>query len=189
MPQQLPLPGFHLPERPTEARIARTALAHYPHLDGATLSRYGKQLGASGELLFDSLMMRLGERVVPADEHEHFDRVLWLPDIFLRVQIKTRTVPSGAGYHFEIRKGYQRGPVGTKPYARADFDLLALVVLPESVIKFTAAWRPSHVVATSEIPGLRQRPRQSLDTALHDLGLADAVPDQAPETTPGTAAA
>jgi hypothetical protein len=100
MPQQLPLPGFHLPERPTEARNARIALAHYPDLDGATLSRYGKQLGASGELLFDSLMMRLGERVVPADEHEHFDRVFWLPDIFLRVQIKTRTVPSGAGYHF-----------------------------------------------------------------------------------------
>jgi hypothetical protein len=189
MPQQLPLPGFHLPERPTEARIARTALAHYPDLDGPTLSRYGKQLGASGELLFDSLMMRLGERVVPADEHEHFDRVLWLPDIFLRVQIKTRTVPSGVGYHFEVRKGYQRGPLGTKPYARADFDLLALVVLPESVIKFTAEWRPSHVVPMHEIPGLRRSPRVSLDHALRDLGIPESIPGQAPDTTPGTAAA
>jgi hypothetical protein len=57
------------------------------------------------------------------------------------------------------------------------------------VVKFTAEWRQSHVVATSEIPGLRQRPRQSLDTALHDLGLADAVPDPAANRTPGTAAA
>ncbi|MGI3211014.1 hypothetical protein ACROSR_07850 [Roseovarius tibetensis] len=189
MPQQLPLPGFQLPERPSEARNARAALARYPDLEGPTLCRYAKLLGKSGELLFDSLMMRLGERVVPADEHEHFDRVLWLQDIFLRVQIKTRNVPSGAGFHFEIRKGYQRGPAGTKPYARTDFDLLALVVLPESVIKFTAEWRASHVVAASEIPGLRQRPRQSFDTALGDLGLSEAIPDPVPDTTPGTAAA
>jgi hypothetical protein len=189
MPQQLHLPGFHPPDRPVEARTARAALARYPDLDGPTLSRYGKHLGKSGELLFDSLMMRLGERVIAADEHEHFDRVVWLPDIFLRVQIKTRNVPSGAGYHFEIRKGYQRGPVGTKPYARADFDLLALVVLPESVIKFTAEWRPSHVVSAAEIPSLRRHPRASFDTALQDLGLADAVPGTAPDTTPGNAAA
>ena len=185
MPQQLHLPGFHPPDRPVEARTARAALARYPDLSGATLSRYGKQLGTSGELLFDSLMMRFGERVVPADEHEHFDRVLWLPDRFLRVQIKTRNVPSGPGYHFEIRKGYQRGPVGTKPYERADFDLLALVVLPESVIRFTAEWHPSHVVAMADIPRLRRHPRASLDDALRDLGIPEAIPD----TTPATAVA
>ena len=189
MPQQLPLPGFHPPDRPVEARTARAALARYPDLDGPTLSRYGKQLGTSGELLFDSLMMRLGERVVPADEHEHFDRVIWLPDRFLRVQIKTRNVPSGPGYHFEIRKGYQRGPVGTKPYRRSDFDLLAPVLLPESVIRFTAEWRPSHVVAVAEIPGLRQRPRASFDDALRDLGIPEAIPEPAPDTTPATAVA
>jgi len=189
MPQQLILPGFRLPDRPTEARNARADLTRYPDLDGSTLSRYGKHLGKSGELLFDSLMMRLGERVIAADEHEHFDRVIWLPDSFLRVQIKTRNVTSGSGYHFEIKKGYQRGPIGTKPYDRSDFDLLVLVVLPESVIKFTADWRASHVVATAEIPGLRQRPRQSLDDALHRLGLSEAVPDTGPDMTPGTAAA
>lgn len=183
MPLQLTLPGFQLPARPPEAHEARGALAPYPDLDGPTLCRYAKHLGAAGELLFDSLMMRLGERVVPAEEHEHFDRILWLPDRFLRVQIKTRNVASGSGYHFGIRKGYQRGPVGTRPYARADFDLLALVVLPESVIRFTSEWRASHVVAAAEIPGLRRHPRTSFDDALRGLGLESAVPgpDPAPE--------
>ena len=115
--------------------------------------------------------------------------MIWLPDRFLRVQIKTRNVPSGPGYHFEIRKGYQRGPVGTKPYRPSDFDLLALVVLPESVIRFTAEWRPSHVVAVAEIPGLRQRPRASFDDALRDLGIPEAIPEPAPDMTPATAVA
>ena len=128
------------------------------------------------------------KRVIAGDEHQHFDRVLWLPDRFLRLQIKTRNVLSGCGYYFDIRKGYQHGPVGTRPYARSDFDLLALVVLPEGVIRFTAGCRPSHLVTAAEIPALRQCARASLDDALRDLGLPDAIPDPALGAAPDTAA-
>jgi len=139
--------------------------------------------------LVDCVLAMLGERVIPTPEHEQFDRIVWLDQRLLRVQIKTRHVLGAGGYVFNVRRGYQRGPVGTRPYDPQDFDMLALVALPEFVVKFTAEWRPSHVVSAAEIPSLRRHPRASFDTALHDLGLADAVPDQAPDTTPGTAAA
>lgn len=138
------------------------------------MCRYGKQLGTAGELLFDSLMMRLGERSIPCAEHEPFDRILWLPDGLVRVQIKTRHTITGDSYVFDIKKGYQRGPTGTKAYDPSDFDLLALVMLPEGVIRFTSDWRNTHRVRLAEIPGLRARPGASLAEALDRLGLAGA---------------
>jgi hypothetical protein len=67
--------------------------------------------------------------------------------------------------------------------------MLALVALPDFVVKFTSEWHNAHQIHTTEIPGLRRHPRASFDTALHDLGLVDAVPDTAPDMTPGNAAA
>ena len=175
------LPGFPPPAPAPEAFEARDALRDYPNIGGNTISRFAKQLGTAGELLFDSVLMRLGERVIPCSEHEPFDRVLWLPEALVRVQIKTRHVISDGQYVFTIRKGYQRGPNGTKPYERGDFDLLALVILPESVIKFTSEWRSTHRVAAEEIPGLRACPGASLRQALSDLGLSGTAP--APSAT------
>jgi len=177
MPHQFLLPGFQPPPPPPECRDARADLRDYPDIPGRVMCQYAKQLGAAGELLFDSLMMRLGERALPCAEHEPFDRVLWLPDGLVRVQIKTRHTATGDSYVFDIKKGYQRGPTGTKPYDPSEFDLLALVILPEGVIHFTAEWRQTHRIRLSEIPRLRARPGGSLAAALDRLGITKtAVP-------------
>jgi hypothetical protein len=188
MALQPTLPGLAPPCRPEPARTARAALARYPDVDPDDLCTHAKVLGLAGEHLVDCVLAMLGERAIPTPEHEQFDRIVWLDQRLLRVQIKTRNVPSAGGYVFNVRRGYQRGPFGTRPYDPQDFDMLALVALPEFVVKFTADWRPSHVVTLAEIPRLRRQPRASLDTALHDLGLADAVPHKCPDTIPGTAA-
>ena len=174
MPHQFLLPGFQLPASPPECRDARVALRDYPDVSGAVMCRYGKQLGTAGELLFDSVMMRLGERSIRCEEHEPFDRILWLPDGLVRVQIKTRHTITGDSYVFDIKKGYQRGPTGTKPYDPSDFDMLALVILPEGVIRFTSEWRNTHRVRLCEIPSLRARPGDSLAEALDRLGQSGA---------------
>ena len=180
MPHQFRLPGFLPPAPAPECREAREALRDYPDVPGHVMCRYSKQLGTAGELLFDSLMMRLGERSVRCEEHEPFDRILWLPEGFVRVQIKTRHSATGDSYVFDIKKGYQRGPNGTRPYERSEFDILALAILPENVIWFTHEWRGSHRIRLAEIPRLRARPADSLVQALGELGLSGG-PDAPPE--------
>lgn len=182
MPHQFRLPGFLPPAPPPECRDAREALRDYPNIPGHVMCRFGKQLGAAGELLFDSVMMRLGERFVSCAEHEPFDRILWLPEGFVRVQVKTRHSMTGDSYVFDIKKGYQRGPNGTRPYERSEFDMLALVILPEGVIRFTSEWRNTHRIRMCEIPRLRARPAESLLDAFNGLGLTGgpaASPDPA----------
>lgn len=174
MPQQLYFPGLCPPDPAPEAFEARDALRDYPKIGSNTMVRFAKQLGTAGELLFDSVMMRLGERSIPCSEHEPFDRILWLPDALVRVQIKTRHAISDGQYVFQIKKGYQRSPNGTKPYDPADFDLLALVILPENAIKFTVEWRNTHRIALSEIARLRACPGASLQHALSELGWSSA---------------
>ncbi|PZX37963.1 hypothetical protein LY56_03164 [Roseinatronobacter thiooxidans] len=182
MPHQLLLPGLPPPPPlPPECRAAREALRNYPKVPGHILSHYAKQLGTSGELLFDSVMMRLGERSIPCAEHEAFDRILWLPQALVRVQIKTRHVMTHDSYVFDIKKGYRGGPTGTKSYNRSDFDILALIVLPESVIKFTAEWQNFHRIRMSEIQDLRKRPGASFTQTLASMGLAEATRSGPPE--------
>ena len=183
------LPGLAPPCRPEPARTARAALAHYPDVVPDDLCAHAKILGQAGERLVDCVFAMLGERAIPTPEHEQFDRLVWLDQRLLRVQIKTRHVLTSGGYVFNVRRGYQRGPDGTRPYDPGDFDMLALVALPDFVVKFTSDWHQAHRIHTTEIPSLRRHPRASFDTALQDLGLADAVPDRAPDMTPGNAAA
>lgn len=175
------LPGLAAPD-PAEAALPRAPdMMDYPELAGDVLCERAKELGLAGEFFVDSILTRLGVPFAHFGEHSAFDRVIWVCGRCLRVQIKSRHRMSGTGYHFEIRKGYQRGPIGTRPYDRGDFDLLALVGLPHDVVRFTCEWRQQHRIAAAEIPGLRARPGLSLATALAELGL-DPAPDPAPTT-------
>lgn len=178
------LPGLTMPPRPTETRDARVALARYPDMTTEDLCRYAKFLGASAELLVDSLFMRLGERVFPMPEHERFDRALMLPDgTAVRVQVKTRhSVSVGGDYVFNLRQRSERGATGRGPYDSCDFDILAMVVLSEGAVRFTADWQLRQVIYRSEIAELRRHPRASLDEALARLGHADAIPGGRPGT-------
>ncbi|MHA7888712.1 PDDEXK-like family protein [Roseicyclus sp.] len=175
---QLLLPGIILPTRPAEPRDARDALAAYPDMSTADLCRYAKWLGASAEMTVDALFLRLGERVFPAPEHERHDRVWILPDgTPLRVQVKTRHTRTPAGdYLFDLKQASERGATGRGPYSATDFDILAMVALPEMVVRFTADWQTRHTIYANECPALRRHPRASLDEALMRLGFADAIP-------------
>ena len=178
MPQQLFLPGIILPTRPAEPRYARNALAAYPDMPTEDLCRYAKWLGASAEMTVDALFLRLGERIFPAPEHERHDRVWILPDgTPLRIQVKTRHSQAANGsFIFNLRQRSARGSTGKGPYLPEDFDLLAMVILTENVVAFTADWQTRHVIQPGEIPALRRHPRATLDAALMRLGHAQAIP-------------
>ena len=172
------LPGMPMPPRPTERRDARTALATYPAMSTEDLCRHAKPLGRAAELLVDSALVRLGERVYPADEHERHDRLLLLPSgASLRLQVKTRHTQNDRGdYIFTLRQRSERGCTGRGPYEPQDFDILAMAVLTENVIRFAANWHLRQVIHASEIAELRRNPRRSLDAALARLGHTDAIP-------------
>lgn len=174
---QLSFPNVVLPLRPAETRDARRALSTYPDMPTSDLCRYAKHLGNSAELLVDSVFMRLGERAFPVPEHERHDRLLVLPDdTLVRVQVKARHTLTGGDYVFNLKQRSERGATGRGPYEVQDFAVLALVVLPEAAVRFTADWHSRHVIHLSEIPALRRNPRASLDEALARLGHADAIP-------------
>src|SRR6056297_835617 len=175
------LPGLAAPDPAEAALTCAPDMMDYPDLAGDVLCERAKELGLAGEFFVDSILTRLGVPFAQFGEHSAFDRLIWIGGRCLRMQIKSRHRMSGTGYHFEIRKGYQRGPIGTRPYDRGDFDLLALVGLPHDVVRFTSDWRLSHRITTSEIPQLRARPGASLSAALQDLGL-DSTLDPASTT-------
>jgi hypothetical protein len=148
-----------------------TALLRYPDVPSEVLCARAKELGHAAELQVDSVIARLGVKSASFGEHSPFDRVLWIDTFCFRLQIKGRNRDDRGDYEFDIRKGYQRGPSGTKPYARGEFDILALVALPENVVKFTAEWADRHVIRAREIPGLRARPGESLMAAFRAFGV------------------
>lgn len=175
MPLQPFLPGLSAPAAPLCASHMSTSLLHYPDVSAKALCENAKTLGHASELLTDSVFARLGIPCASFAEYSRFDRMIWIDSTCLRVQIKGRHRMTDGAYHFDIKRGYQRGPNGTCAYDRADFDLLALVGLPDNIVKFTAHWAKSHVIGGHEIPRLRTCPGASLQQALTELGLAEAV--------------
>lgn len=177
MPHQMSLAlGLAAPE-PSAFPLDRgpASLMDYPQLHADTICTHAKELGLAAELLVDSTLARLGIPYASFGEHSAYDRVIWTADRCLRMQIKARHRATGSAYVFDIKKGYQRGPTGTKPYQPGEFDILALVALPENAVRFTAEWRPTHKINLCEIPRLRARPAETLIAALEHLGLCDAL--------------
>lgn len=178
MPVQLPLVGLMLPPVALRSAASVTALWSFPDLDTGTLCHHAKILGHAGEHFVDSVLLRFGLLPLALPEHSSADRLVLHPDAVLKLQIKTATAERGGAWHFNISKGYSHSPGGLRPYAASDFDLLALVVLPENVVRFSRDRRPAHRILRSEIAGLRADPRASLEEALLSVGLAaPAAPD------------
>ncbi len=172
MPLQPFLPGLSAPATPPSASLLSASLLHYPDVSSDVLCEHAKTLGHAAELLTDSVFARLGIPCASFAEHSRFDRLIWIGSTCLRVQVKGRHRMTNGQYHFDIKRGYQRGPNGTCGYDRGDFDILALVGLPENVVKFTSEWSKTHVIRGREIGRLRACPGASLRSALADLGLS-----------------
>ncbi|HHX82594.1 MAG TPA: hypothetical protein GX696_06390 [Pseudomonadaceae bacterium] len=152
-------------------------LRDWPNIPAEVVCRHAKQLGAAGEALFDSQMLCFGEIGLPVPEFLPFDRVLLRSPRLLRVQIKTVTMPSDHGYAVTPRKGYRGSPQGMRAYEADEYDLLAIVILSEGVIRYGAATAGRQRIPLSAIRRLREDPRASFDAALADLdGEADTLP-------------
>ena len=172
MPVQLPLAHLSLPPvaLPDSARAAD--LWSFPDLDRDTLCHHAKILGLAGEHFVDSMLLRFGLLPLPLPEHSSADRLVLHPEAVLKLQIKTATAERNGSWSFSICKGYNHSPSGLRPYNASDFDLLALVVLPENVVRFTRERRPTQRITRPEIASLRADPRASLEEALLSIGLS-----------------
>ncbi|WER11085.1 hypothetical protein PUH89_08990 [Rhodobacter capsulatus] len=128
------------------------ALVDYPHVSGRVRAQEAKRIGAAGERLVDSYLIRWGFHPFEAPESEPFDRLFLVSDHLLRMQVKTVTYPKGRAYLFPMEQGHTKCVGGRHKYAHGAFDIAALVILPEDAIYFTSEMRGIHRVAISELP-------------------------------------
>lgn len=174
MPFQLSLPGLAagLPINTANVEQNLTDLWAYPDVPSAALCTHAKLIGAAGEALVDSMLMRLGLISIPLPEAFPADRLILHSEGLISLQIKTCSTARNGVYSFSIQKGYQHSPAGLRNYETGDFDILACVALPENVVLFSAGLRTSCRIRLSEVPGLRRSPRCSLEEAFHSLGIS-----------------
>lgn len=186
MTNQLKLPGLVLPLADDETPD-RSDLRDWPDVSASTVCHFAKQLGAAGEALFDCQMLCFGELSLQVGEFFSFDRLLLRPQGLVRVQVKTVTMPSDHGYRVEPRKGYRGSPRGLQRYGDDEFDLLAIVILRESVVYYTTDNARTHHIPHSAIAHLRRRPRASFDAAIAALEVGAEIPQAGP-SLPGPGA-
>jgi hypothetical protein len=172
MPHQPFLSGLNLPPA-VLPRPACDDLRNWPDVTSDAVCRHAKALGAAGEALVDAQLLCFGELALPVGEFFPFDRLILRAPRPVRVQIKTVILPSAGGYTVEPRKGYRGSPAGMRAYTDEDYDLLAIVVLREAVIHYTAEKARRYTIPFSAIGRLRRDPRGSFDAALADLDAAD----------------
>ncbi|WP_138936633.1 hypothetical protein [Roseovarius arcticus] len=159
------------------------ALRDFPHVSSQALSANAKWIGRAGELLVESVLLRIGLVSSGLPEFMSADCVVHQPGRLLSVQIKTCSRPREGAFHFNISKGYHRSPTGVRRYGSGDYDLLALVALSENVVKFTANQRRMQSFLLADVHELRTHPRRSLDAALEERGLAPCDVAAAAPTT------
>lgn len=181
---QLTLRGLDLPVPPAALGTARD-LWSYPDVPGTTISDNACLIGAAGEALCDSLLLRHGLLPMAVPGSLPTDRLVYVPGGLARVQIKTCSAPRDGAFNFNAAKGYRNSPQGARGYADDDYDILALVCLSENVIAFTSEVRAYHRVPVFAVPGLRADPRATLTEALIRIGLdPDAASAPAMQTAP-----
>lgn len=179
---QLTLRGLALPEPPATVEAARSLWA-FPDLPAGDLCQNAALLGAAGEALVDSLLLRHGLLPMTVPGSLQTDRLVYVPGGLVRMQVKACCAPREGAYHFTVARGYRGAPQGVRAYGPDDYDVLALVCLSADAVAFTTERRPSYRVPVSALPGLRADPRASLEECLHRLGLdpRDGARGHAPE--------
>lgn len=191
MAKQLMLPlGLPTPPASTTAdadlKCSIRALWTYPDVHHTVLSRHAKMLGAAGELFCDWVFTCHGLVSTAAQEFCAFDREVTYGDHRLKVQSKIRHSPDRGVYRFDVKRGDPRHPAGRKEYSPDDFDILAMIVLHERIVKFTADWRNEQTISFSEIETLRRHPIRSFERALEYLGIP-LITQSAPHPFPANA--
>jgi len=167
MGRQLTLPGSHRWDGGPDT--GHDALRAYPEVEPNVISKRAREIGLSGELLVMSKLIRIGFTVLQPPDHLHHDLMMVWQNRLLRVQVKATTRPYKGAYRFNMSRGYRNNPLGTRPYERCDYDLAALVILPEECVFFTAERRERHCLPVSVIAQLWAHPSHSLFEALSEL--------------------
>ncbi|MFD0859240.1 hypothetical protein [Roseovarius aquimarinus] len=186
MPFQPELPGFSSPARPEPA--LSNALEAYPDVSATTICRHAKRIGRAGEHLVDSILTRYGDHILAAPEDEPFDRLVRRGDRHVTIQVKTSARAVDGFYKFSMKRGYAGSPKGIRSYGANDYDIAALVALPENVVLFSADRRESHRISLDQIQALRERPRASYLRALEEIGLIGPDEPEAAPPSPGSPA-
>lgn len=169
---QYRLPGLLPPEPADPCRLGPGhALWSFPHVAAETLCAQANLLGCAGEALVDSLLLRHGLIPLAVPAGLAVDRIVIHPGGSFRLQIKTTATRREDGYAINAERGYRGSPQGRRGYEADDYDMLAIVALPDDVVRFTTDVRPRHRIFLSEIAGLRADPRASLEAALIRIGL------------------
>jgi len=166
------LPVPHAPRSVTTADIAE--LRRFPDVSPEAKTVFAKRFGTAAEQLCDSTLTRLGFEPFPAPEFAPYDRVVRIDDADLRLQIKVRLSAEGGRFAFRVVHGNPRQSPGVRAYPDDAFDIVALVVLHENVVKFTASKAQRQCITLSEVAALRANPFASLEAALRELELAEA---------------
>jgi hypothetical protein len=186
MPFQPDRPGFSSPARPEPA--LSNALEAYPDVSARTICRHAKRIGRAGEFLVDSILTRYGDLILSAPEDQPFDRVIRRGGQLVTLQIKTSARAVDGFFKFSMKKGYAGSPKGIRSYGANDYDIAALVALPENVVLFSADRRESHRISLDQISGLRAHPRASYLRALEEIGLVEPDESEAAPSGPGSPA-
>lgn len=169
------LPGFEPPALPDDQRRRLDDLAAFPDVSTEALQRHAAVLGAAGERLVDSLLLRRGEDPKETGPALAYDRALLRDRALVLIQVKTCCLPREDGcYHFLLKRGF-RASGGVRGYAPHDFHIAALVCLDENVVLFTTDPGPSFRIDARHVAELRARPFASYDRCLDELGLARAA--------------
>lgn len=173
MTYQPPLRGLEDVFR-SDLPVQNTELMHFPDVGSDTLKHHGKLIGRAGELLVESVLLRMGLPSISPAEFMPVDFFVFHTNDILRVQVKTAARAKSGSYQFNISHGYHRSPRGVRRYAETDFDLLALVGLQDNVVKFSADRKRSQSIGMDEVDRLRRCPGKSLERALDALGVVQA---------------
>lgn len=150
-------------------------LHRYPDVAADKISRHARVIGLAGEAFVDSLLLRHGLVPAPLPEGLSADRLVQTPGGVARLQIKTCTQASPAGYAFRMQKGYRGSPAGRREYASGDYDIAALVVLPRNAVFFTHQHVSTYLVRHDDIPRLLRDPMGSFEVALSGFLDPDAT--------------
>lgn len=140
-------------------------MRHFPHVWPSVRSDYAKFLGAAGESLVDSVLLRRGLPVWTAPDLHRADRLIEAEGFAIALQIKTVTMPVAGFCTFSMQRGNARAG-GVRPYGRDAFDIAALVVLSHNAVKFVPNTGRSFRVSEAELPDLQENPWASLEFSL-----------------------
>lgn len=94
-------------------------------------------VGEAGANLVLSRLQAWGFAAHPAMAGLPYDLIVEVPRLdLLRIQVKTRSEPTGRRCNFKMQRGYHRSRVGIFAYAAEDFELSAFVCLSMSRVFF-----------------------------------------------------